>query len=74
VLVGDSGGAPETVLPGETGFIVRDADDIAEGIAMLLDAPERRLAMGRAGRERVANEFTWPKVADRLIRGFEEVL
>jgi phosphatidylinositol alpha-1,6-mannosyltransferase len=74
VLVGDSGGAPETVLPGESGFIVHGPDDIAEALELLLDSPQRRSAMGGVGRERVVNEFTWPKVAHRFIRGFEDIL
>ncbi len=32
VLAGDSGGSPETVRPGETGFVVSSVPDIVEGL------------------------------------------
>ncbi len=66
VLAGDSGGAPETVVPGATGFIVRSVDDIVEAITMLDTDRERAAAMGQRGRERVLSEFTWDRVAQRL--------
>lgn len=72
VLAGDSGGAPETVLPGETGFVVHDVDDIVEGLRLLLSDPERARAMGAAGRDRIVNDYTWPKVATRFMSALEE--
>jgi phosphatidylinositol alpha-1,6-mannosyltransferase len=69
VLAGDSGGAPETVAPGETGFVVRSVADIVDGLESVLDDPERAAAMGRAGRERVGREFTWDRVVERLLAG-----
>ncbi len=69
VLAGDSGGAPETVAPGETGFVVRSVADIADGLEYLLDDPGRAAAMGHAGRERVEHEFAWARVVERLLAG-----
>ncbi|MBP1632407.1 MAG: glycosyl transferase group 1, partial [Acidobacteria bacterium] len=69
VLAGDSGGSPETVLPGETGFIVTDDAALDEGLRLLLDDPVRAREMGRAGRERVLAEYTWEAVAGRLAEG-----
>ena len=42
VIVGDSGGAPETVRDGETGFVVpsRDHQQLAERLSWLLDNPQ----------------------------------
>ena len=68
VLAGDSGGAPETVRPGETGFVVRSTDDIVEGLEMLLGDRERAAAMGAAGRDFVGAEFTWARTGARLQR------
>ncbi len=73
VLAGASGGSPETVVPGETGFVVHDVDDIVEGLQILLDDPAEAEAMGRRGRARVEAQFTWPKVASRFLAGFEKV-
>ncbi len=66
VLAGDSGGSPETVDPGVTGFVVATDDDITEGLRMLLEDSERAARMGSAGREWVLANFTWAVVAERL--------
>lgn len=66
VLAGDSGGAPETVRPGTTGFVVHDVSDIVEGIDLLLSDPERASAMGAAGRAFVTSEYRWDKVVERI--------
>jgi phosphatidylinositol alpha-1,6-mannosyltransferase len=74
VLVGDSGGSPETVIPGETGFIVADDAALDEGLRLLLDDPGRAREMGLAGRERVLAEHTWEKTAGRLAAGLAAVV
>ena len=52
VVAGDSGGAPDAVLDGETGYVVdgRDVADVADRITTLLRDPALRLRMGTAGR------------------------
>ncbi len=66
---GDSGGSPETVEPGVTGYVVATDDHIVEGLRSILADPERAVQMGLAGRERVLARFTWPAVAGRLVEG-----
>jgi phosphatidylinositol alpha-1,6-mannosyltransferase len=68
VVAGDSGGAPDAVLEGETGYVVpgRDVAAIAGRIADLLGDPERARAMGAAGRCWVEREWRWEKQAARL--------
>jgi phosphatidylinositol alpha-1,6-mannosyltransferase len=73
VLAGDSGGSPETVVPGRTGYVVHSVHDIVEGVERILADPRRAAEMGRLGRERVEREFTWSKVAERLEEGFRAV-
>jgi phosphatidylinositol alpha-1,6-mannosyltransferase len=70
VLAGDSGGSPETVLPGRTGYIVSDIDGLVEGLEMLLADPDRARDLGAAGRRFVESEFTWSRVVERLHDGF----
>ena len=70
VLVGDSGGSPETVLPGRTGFVVTDVDAIVEGLEILLADPQSARQMGAEGRRFVEREFTWERVVERLYGGF----
>lgn len=74
VLAGDSGGSPETVLPGRTGFVVHSTADIVEGVEYLLDDPARARAMGAAGRARVEQEFTWDAVVARVESALRPVL
>jgi phosphatidylinositol alpha-1,6-mannosyltransferase len=68
VVVGNSGGAPETLKPGETGLLV-DPDrpePIAEALLTLLRDPARARAMGEAGAHWVHAEWTWEKMTQRL--------
>ena len=68
VVAGDSGGAPDAVLEGETGYVVggRDVPAIAGRVADLLGDPDRATAMGSAGRAWVEREWRWERQADRL--------
>ncbi|MCP4309175.1 MAG: glycosyltransferase family 4 protein [bacterium] len=70
VLAGSSGGSPETVLPGETGFVVDSVADIVEGLEIILADPERARQMGAKGRRRVAEEYVWDRVVANLQGGF----
>ena len=68
VLAGDSGGAPDAVLDGETGYVVdgRDVPAVAERlIALLQDAP-LRARLGAAGRAWVERDWQWDQLAARL--------
>ncbi|GAA3012312.1 glycosyltransferase family 4 protein [Actinokineospora diospyrosa] len=68
VIVGNSGGAPETVLDGESGHVVdgRAVSDIATRIAHLLSNPDEAARMGAAGRKWMEKAWTWPTRAARL--------
>ncbi|MEP6757618.1 MAG: glycosyltransferase family 4 protein [Actinomycetota bacterium] len=68
VVVGDSGGARESLVDGETGILVdgRRTQAVAEAVGDLLADPARARAMGLAGRQRVLDAHTWPDIAARL--------
>ncbi|MCT4355285.1 glycosyltransferase family 4 protein [Streptomyces sp. Je 1-79] len=68
VVAGDSGGAPDAVLDGETGWVVRgDApEESADRIATLLLDPELRARMGARGRDWVEERWRWDLLAERL--------
>ena len=68
VIAGDSGGAPDAVLPGETGYVVggRDVAGLAGRIIGLLRDPAGAAAMGEKGLAWVDREWRWDLVADRL--------
>ncbi len=62
------GGIPDVVVDGRTGFLVDEHDVPAMAERMLRLARDPGLAelLGRAGRERVANEFALPRSIGRL--------
>jgi phosphatidylinositol alpha-1,6-mannosyltransferase len=67
-VAGRSGGAPETVVEGETGTVVdgRRPGPVGRAVAGLLADPQRARAMGAAGRRRVEAEFAWEAVVAKL--------
>ena len=68
VVAGDSGGAPEAVLHGETGLVVdgNEVDEVAEAIVELLGDPDRAAKLGARGADRVHRDFTWEALSARL--------
>lgn len=67
-VAGDSGGAPEAVVHGETGLVVdgNEVDEVAESILELLGDPERAAKLGAVGADRVHRELTWDALSARL--------
>ncbi|NJC69708.1 glycosyltransferase family 4 protein [Planosporangium thailandense] len=68
VVAGDSGGAPDAVVDGETGYVVggRDLGAIADRVATLLADPALARRLGTAGRAWVEAEWGWQRQADRM--------
>ncbi|MDQ1039184.1 phosphatidylinositol alpha-1,6-mannosyltransferase [Streptomyces sp. V3I8] len=68
VVAGDSGGAPDAVLDGETGWVVRggSAEDTADRVVTLLGDAELRRRMGERGRAWVEEKWRWDLLAERL--------
>ncbi|NUS22651.1 MAG: glycosyltransferase family 4 protein, partial [Streptomyces sp.] len=68
VVAGDSGGAPDAVLDGETGWVVRggSVEDSAERILALLGDGELRRRMGERGRAWVEEKWRWDLLAEKL--------
>lgn len=90
VVASATGGIPEVVDDGVTGLLVpldqvddgsgtpTDPDTFAADIARALNAvlsdPERGRRMGRAGRERAAEHFSWQAIAERTVEVYRSVL
>ncbi len=48
-------------------------EDIAWGINGAIESPEKRKWLGRNGRKRVLEEFTWDKVAGKTLELYEQI-
>jgi phosphatidylinositol alpha-1,6-mannosyltransferase len=68
VLAGDSGGAPDAVREGKTGYVVdgRDLTAIADRLVTLLGDRDLAARMGAAGRAWVEKQWQWNTQAERL--------
>ena len=68
VIVGNSGGAVDAVLDGETGFLVNgnNLSEISDRLIELLANQDLAKRMGSAGRNWVAQEWTWEHSFKRL--------
>jgi phosphatidylinositol alpha-1,6-mannosyltransferase len=68
VVAGDSGGAPDAVLEGETGFVVPGGNPpaVAGRIIELLADPARARELGERGREWIEQTWRWGIISDRL--------
>ncbi|MGC4749551.1 glycosyltransferase family 4 protein [Micromonospora sp. DT201] len=68
VVAGDSGGAPDAVREGETGYVVRGRDvaQLADRVARLLADRDLARQLGAAGRTWVEREWRWEAQAERM--------
>ncbi|SKB14968.1 putative glycosyltransferase, involved in aeruginosin biosynthesis [Planktothrix sp. PCC 11201] len=75
VVATDSGAFPEIVEAGKTGLLVArsDADALAEAILQLLMNDNLSQSMGKAGRARVVERFTWEKSAQTLVVEYDKM-
>jgi glycosyltransferase involved in cell wall biosynthesis len=69
VVVSGTGGIPEIVKPGRTGYLVRpdDGNDLGKALEALLADPMRCTAMGLEARAHVEDRFDARKIADGLM-------
>jgi starch synthase len=88
VVATATGGIPEVVDDGTTGLLIpfestgagaaanpeRFAADIAERVNTLIADPARAEAMGKAGRQRVLDHFSWPAIAEQTATLYRDVL
>jgi starch synthase len=89
VVAAAVGGIPEIVVPGETGMLIpfRARDDgsaeprdperysraLAAAVNELMEAPERRLRMGRTARQRAIHEFSWSHIAELTLQFYDQL-
>lgn len=75
VVAGDSGGVSDAVVHGKTGFLVDpfNPDAIADAIIPLLADPQLAQQMGKTGKERAIQEFSWDTRSQALQQLTAEV-
>lgn len=69
VIASRAGGVPDAVIDGKTGLLVApgDPDAVAKAVAALMDDPALWERLGRDGRARVLEEFTWKLQAGPFV-------
>ncbi len=70
------GGLLDTIEPGVNGMLVapRRPDEIAAAIGALIDDPERRRTLGRAGARRADRLYRWPAIARAVLDVYRSAL
>ena len=70
------GGTPEIVQDGKTGLLVQpdDTRGLANAILKLCGDRKLRLDMGSAGRRRAMELFSWDKIANDMLRKYNQLL
>ena len=76
VVASRIGGIPEIVEHGVTGLLFEpgNAEDLANNLRRLLDNPELADQMGKAGREKVAREYSEERYYERLMSIYKKVM
>ncbi len=90
VVASATGGIPEVVVDGETGYLVpvdqlhdgtgtptnpdKFVHDMADAINRIMADPEKAKRMGQAGYERARDHFSWESIADKTVKVYEDVL
>jgi starch synthase len=90
VVATATGGIPEVVVPGETGWLVpieqvqdgtgtpvdpeRFVTDLADALTDAVSDPARARARGIAGRARAVEHFSWASIGDKTMEVYRSVL
>lgn len=90
VVASATGGIPEVVADGETGYLVQleqvtdgtgtpvDPDryvaDLTAALVKMVSDPERAREMGEASRRRAAEHFSWASIAERTLEVYRTVI
>jgi glycosyltransferase involved in cell wall biosynthesis len=76
VVAYDSGGIGEQFEPGQSGLLIPqgDVEAVAKALANLFREPNRRIAMGKQGREFLLSHFSLERHFSELAQVYDEVL
>ena len=76
VVASAVGGIVEVVEDGKTGLLVPPAQPaaLAEALVRVLNSPDLARDMGKAGRRRVEEKFSWASVAERTEQVYADAI
>src|SRR5699024_9004814 len=90
VVASATGGIPEVVTEGETGYLVpleqlsdgtgtpvdpeKFVGDLRDALVRMVSDPERARVMGEASRRRAAEHFSWSSIAERTLEVYRTVI
>ena len=76
IVTTDVAGSREVVTDGENGLLVpvRDIENLAVALNLLLGNPDLRLAMGQRGRNKVVTEFSIGHVVEKTLGMYDALL
>jgi glycosyltransferase involved in cell wall biosynthesis len=76
VVVTDADGPAEVVERGVTGFVVprHDVSAATDAMGRLVDSPELRRQMGRAGRDHVVTHYSWQLSLDLMEQAYRDTI
>ena len=66
----NTGGIPDAIENGKTGFLVNNFNELVDKIKLLYQNDNLRINMGKVAHERVIKEFTWDLIYKKYLNTF----
>jgi glycosyltransferase involved in cell wall biosynthesis len=75
VVISDQVNIHHEISQADAGLVTHcDVDEVAAALLNLLDDPDRRRTMGKAGRQLVREHYAWPGIVAALSQEYEVVV
>ena len=74
VIASNVGGVGETIIDGETGYLVNSQDELVERLRILITNPDKRIEIGNQGRSSYKNNFTLEVQLEKTFNIYNELL